>query len=361
MPGGWRTARRRKRRPAPAVLPGEAGLKLGSRVLFWVLGSESWVAHWRRGRDSNPRNPFGLTGFRDRPDQPLQHLSARSGGRILAFRIRLSASSPKISDKASRGFEPGQAEEEPKPGRRQRRYARRLSLPLRHCSNPSLSAIWRIPPTPPSVKSDSGSLVADSSPDSSHRCAIFPLQLPGTGSVSYARTNMDTAIELSHVSKSFGKFRAVDDLSFRVPKGTVFGLLGPNGAGKTTTIRMTMNITAPDSGEIRVLGRTMDRETQGQIGYLPEERGLYRRMKVSDQLYFLAAIKGVSRELARQRIDEWLDKMEVRPWLNKKVDELSKGMEQKIQFIATIVHDPDVLILDEVFSGLDPINAALIK
>ena len=172
---------------------------------------------------------------------------------------------------------------------------------------------------------------------------------------------MDTAIELSHVSKSFGKFRAVDNLSFRVPKGTVFGLLGPNGAGKTTTIRMTMNITAPDSGEIRILGRTMDRKTQGQIGYLPEERGLYRRMKVSDHLYFLAAIKGVSREVARQRIDEWLDKMELRPWLNKKVDELSKGMQQKIQFIATIVHDPEVLILDEVFSGLDPINTALIK
>lgn len=172
---------------------------------------------------------------------------------------------------------------------------------------------------------------------------------------------MDNAIELTNVSKSFGKFRAVDNLSFRVPKGTVFGLLGPNGAGKTTTIRMTMNITAPDSGEIRILGQPMDRKVQGQIGYLPEERGLYRRMKVADQLYFLAAIKGVSRELAKQRIDEWLDKMELRPWLNKKVDELSKGMQQKIQFIATIVHDPEILILDEVFSGLDPINTALIK
>ena len=172
---------------------------------------------------------------------------------------------------------------------------------------------------------------------------------------------MDTAIELINVSKSFGKFRAVDNLSFRVPKGTVFGLLGPNGAGKTTTIRMTMNITAPDSGEIRILGHVMDRKTQGQIGYLPEERGLYRRMKVIDQLYFLAAIKGVNRETARKRIDEWLDKMELRPWLNKKVDELSKGMQQKVQFIATIVHDPEILILDEVFSGLDPINTALIK
>ena len=172
---------------------------------------------------------------------------------------------------------------------------------------------------------------------------------------------MDNAIELSHVSKSFGKFPAVDDLSFSVPRGIVFGLLGPNGAGKTTTIRMIMNITAPDTGEINVLGKPMDRDTQNRIGYLPEERGLYRKMKVIDHLYFLAAIKEVSRETARQRIDSWLDKMELRPWLNKKVEELSKGMQQKVQFIAAIVHDPEVLILDEVFSGLDPINTALIK
>ncbi len=172
---------------------------------------------------------------------------------------------------------------------------------------------------------------------------------------------MDTAIELKNVSKSFGKFRAVDGLSFAVPRGIVFGLLGPNGAGKTTTIRMTMNITAPDSGEINVLGKPMDRETQNRIGYLPEERGLYRKMKVLDHLYFLAAIKEVNRETARARIEDWLDKMELRPWLNKKVDELSKGMQQKVQFIATIVHDPEVLILDEVFSGLDPINTALVK
>lgn len=172
---------------------------------------------------------------------------------------------------------------------------------------------------------------------------------------------MDTAIELRTVSKSFGKFRAVDDLSFRVPKGVIFGLLGPNGAGKTTTIRMIMNITAPDTGEIQVLGHAMDRVTQNRIGYLPEERGLYRKMKVLDQLLFLAAIKEVPRETARQRIGQWLDKMELRPWLNKKVDELSKGMQQKVQFIATIVHDPEILILDEVFSGLDPINTALVK
>jgi ABC-2 type transport system ATP-binding protein len=172
---------------------------------------------------------------------------------------------------------------------------------------------------------------------------------------------MDTAIELNGVSKVFGKFKAVDGLSFQVPKGKVFGLLGPNGAGKTTTIRMIMNITAPDEGEIRVLGAPMSRGTQNRIGYLPEERGLYRKMKVLDHLLFLAAIKEVSREKAKERIGEWLDKMELRPWLNKKVDELSKGMQQKVQFIATIVHDPEILILDEVFSGLDPINTALIK
>src|SRR5437016_658971 len=172
---------------------------------------------------------------------------------------------------------------------------------------------------------------------------------------------MDNTIELQSVSKSFGRFKAVDELSFNVPRGIVFGLLGPNGAGKTTTIRMIMNITAPDSGEIRVLGAPMSRETQNRIGYLPEERGLYRKMRVMDHLYFLAAIKEVSKEKARERIGEWIDKMELRPWLNKKVDELSKGMQQKVQFIATIVHDPEVLILDEVFSGLDPINTALIK
>jgi ABC-2 type transport system ATP-binding protein len=172
---------------------------------------------------------------------------------------------------------------------------------------------------------------------------------------------MTTAIELKNVSKSFGKFCAVDELTFRVPKGVMFGLLGPNGAGKTTSIRMIMDITAPDSGEITILGQPMDRAMQNRIGYLPEERGLYRRMKVIDHLYFLAAIKEVDRETAKKRIGGWLDKLELRPWLNKKVEALSKGMQQKVQFIATIVHDPEILILDEPFSGLDPINTALMK
>ena len=172
---------------------------------------------------------------------------------------------------------------------------------------------------------------------------------------------MTAAIELENVSKIFGKFPAVDSLSFRVPRGVVFGLLGPNGAGKTTTIRMIMNITAADSGEIRVLGNPMTRETQNRIGYLPEERGLYRKMKVLDHPLFLAAIKEVSREDARRRIGDWVEKLELKPWLKKKVDELSKGMQQKVQFIATVVHDPEILILDEPFSGLDPINTAIIK
>jgi ABC-2 type transport system ATP-binding protein len=172
---------------------------------------------------------------------------------------------------------------------------------------------------------------------------------------------MTFAIELENVSKVFGKFPAVDSLSFRVPRGVVFGLLGPNGAGKTTTIRMIMNITAADSGEIHVLGSPMTREMQNRIGYLPEERGLYRKMKVLDHLLFLAAIKEVSREDARQRIADWADKLELKPWLKKKVDELSKGMQQKVQFIATVIHDPEILILDEPFSGLDPINTGIIK
>jgi ABC-2 type transport system ATP-binding protein len=172
---------------------------------------------------------------------------------------------------------------------------------------------------------------------------------------------MTAAIELDNVSKYFGKFPAVDALSLSVPQGVVYGLLGPNGAGKTTTIRMVMNITAADSGEIRVLGSPMTREAQNRIGYLPEERGLYRKMKVVDHLIFLAAIKEVPRETARQRIAEWADKLELKPWLKKKVDELSKGMQQKVQFIATVIHDPEILILDEPFSGLDPINTAIIK
>ncbi|HQN08152.1 MAG TPA: ATP-binding cassette domain-containing protein [Thermoanaerobaculia bacterium] len=172
---------------------------------------------------------------------------------------------------------------------------------------------------------------------------------------------MTAAISLSGVTKRFGKFTAVDRLDLEIPVGVTFGLLGPNGAGKTTTIRMTMNITKADEGTVRILGRTLDEEGQQRIGYLPEERGLYRKMTVLDQLLFFAAIKGVERKTALERLERWIDVMDLRPWLKKKTEELSKGMQQKVQFLGTIVHDPEVLILDEPFSGLDPINVVLLK
>ncbi len=169
------------------------------------------------------------------------------------------------------------------------------------------------------------------------------------------------AIELRGVVKRFGKFTAVDRLDLAIPRGVTFGLLGPNGAGKTTTLRMIMNITKPDEGSITVLGEPMSEALQPRIGYLPEERGLYRKMKVVDQLLFFAAIKGVDRDTAMKRLSPWIDSMDLRPWLQKKTEELSKGMQQKVQFLGTIVHDPEILILDEPFSGLDPINVVLVK
>ncbi|MGZ6988312.1 MAG: ABC transporter ATP-binding protein [Thermoanaerobaculia bacterium] len=172
---------------------------------------------------------------------------------------------------------------------------------------------------------------------------------------------MTSAISLQGVVKRFGKFAAIDHLDLEIPHGTTFGLLGPNGAGKTTTIRMIMNITKPDAGEIRVLGEKMSDTLQERIGYLPEERGLYRKMKVVDQLLFFATIKGVDRQSALKRLSPWIDSMDLRPWLQKKTEELSKGMQQKVQFLGTIVHDPEILILDEPFSGLDPINVVLVK
>ena len=172
---------------------------------------------------------------------------------------------------------------------------------------------------------------------------------------------MSAAISLSGVVKRFGKFTAVDRLDLEIPSSETFGILGPNGAGKTTTIRMIMNITKPDSGEIRVLGEKMSEALQHRIGYLPEERGLYRKMKVLEQLVFFAAIKNVDKDTAMKRLSPWIDSMDLRPWLQKKTEELSKGMQQKVQFLGTLVHDPDVLILDEPFSGLDPMNVILVK
>ena len=176
----------------------------------------------------------------------------------------------------------------------------------------------------------------------------------------------DFTIEIDHAVKRFAEHVAVRDLSLRVPKGAVYGLLGPNGAGKTTTIRMILNIIAPDEGSIRILGRPAnDPALTDHIGYLPEERGLYRKMQVKRVLRFLAELKGMKRDLADRRIDEWLVRLDLKTaekdWGLAKVDELSRGMQQKVQFIGTLLHDPDLIILDEPFSGLDPINAQALK
>jgi ABC-2 type transport system ATP-binding protein len=166
---------------------------------------------------------------------------------------------------------------------------------------------------------------------------------------------------LEHVSKSFGDFAAVSDLSLQVRPGRVFGLIGPNGAGKTTTIRMIVNITVPDSGRIELFGKQMNTAMQDRIGYLPEERGLYKRMKVGEQLRFFAELKGLRGQEAEARIDSWLGKLQLTVWKEKRTKELSKGMQQKVQFITSVIHDPDLVILDEPFSGLDPVNVDLMK
>jgi len=166
---------------------------------------------------------------------------------------------------------------------------------------------------------------------------------------------------LDDVSKSFGDFKAVSNLSLSVKPGRVFGLIGPNGAGKTTTIRMIVNITVPDSGRIELLGQPMSTALQDRIGYLPEERGLYKKMKVGEQLRFFAELKSVSGREVDERIDKWLRRLELQDWKDKRTKELSKGMQQKVQFISAVIHDPDLLILDEPFSGLDPVNVETMK
>jgi ABC-2 type transport system ATP-binding protein len=175
---------------------------------------------------------------------------------------------------------------------------------------------------------------------------------------------MDTSsptLVLEGVSKSFGDFTAVSDLSLQVRPGRVFGLIGPNGAGKTTTIRMIVNITAPDTGTIKLFGKEMTKALQDRIGYLPEERGLYRKMKVGEQLRFFAELKDLPGREADQRIDAWLRKLQLSDWKDKRAKDLSKGMQQKIQFIASVIHEPDLVILDEPFSGLDPVSVDLMK
>ena len=168
-------------------------------------------------------------------------------------------------------------------------------------------------------------------------------------------------IEVSSISKRYDQFQAVQDVSFSVGRGRVFGLLGPNGAGKTTTIRMIMNIIAPDTGEVRIMGRPATDGINREIGYLPEERGLYRKMKVLDHLVFLGEIRGLDVPEARKRSLAWLERVGLADRAGKKVEELSKGMQQKIQLIGCIIHEPAVLILDEPFSGLDPVNQRVFK
>ncbi|UCG86259.1 MAG: ATP-binding cassette domain-containing protein [Gemmatimonadota bacterium] len=169
-------------------------------------------------------------------------------------------------------------------------------------------------------------------------------------------------VEINGVTKRFAGHTAVRDLDLRVPQGAVYGLLGPNGAGKTTTIRMIMAIIAPDSGSIRLFGQAKrGRELSQKIGYLPEERGLYRKMKVIDLLVFLAQIKGVNWRQARRNAVQWLHLLGLADWVDKKVDDLSKGMQQKVQFISTLQHEPELVILDEPFAGLDPVNTQVMK
>ncbi len=168
-------------------------------------------------------------------------------------------------------------------------------------------------------------------------------------------------LEIRQLNKTYGAHRALTDLNLLVPEAGIFGLLGPNGAGKTTLIRIINQIIEQDSGEVILDGQALSAEAIRKIGYLPEERGLYKKMEVWDQLIYFARIKGMSAAEAKQKVEYWLEKFEIASWKNKKIEDLSKGMAQKIQFIATVIHAPRVLILDEPFSGFDPVNAALLK
>lgn len=173
---------------------------------------------------------------------------------------------------------------------------------------------------------------------------------------------MQPVLEVSNLKKYFATQKAVDGVSFTIGKGSIFGLLGPNGAGKTTLLRMITGIFYPDEGQILFNGRPFNPESDvAGIGYMPEERGLYKKMKIGEQAMYLARLKGLSREEAMTRIKEWFVKLQMESWWNKKVEDLSKGMSQKLQFVTTVLHNPDLIILDEPFSGLDPVNANLIK
>ena len=168
-------------------------------------------------------------------------------------------------------------------------------------------------------------------------------------------------LETHHIVKQYAQHRALDDVSIAVPKGSIFGLLGPNGAGKTSLIRIINQITGPDAGQVFLGGEPLRPDHIKRIGYLPEERGLYKKMKVGEQLLYLAQLKGLTEKQAMQKLKIWFEKFEIKTWWEKNVEDLSKGMQQKIQFVATVMHEPDLIILDEPFSGFDPINANLIK
>jgi ABC-2 type transport system ATP-binding protein len=172
---------------------------------------------------------------------------------------------------------------------------------------------------------------------------------------------MSFTLELDRVSKAYDDFIAVDHLSFSIPEGEIFGLLGPNGAGKTSSIRMMIGITIPDSGAVRLFGQALTRRLLDRVGYLPEERGLYKKMKIIENLVFLARLKGVGVPEATRRSHQWLERLELGRWANSRIEELSKGMQQKVQFIAAVIHEPDFLILDEPFSGLDPSSSLVLK
>lgn len=168
-------------------------------------------------------------------------------------------------------------------------------------------------------------------------------------------------ISIKEVTKKYADHLALDRMCIDIPERCIYGLLGPNGAGKTTLIRILNQITAPDSGEVRINGEVLCQKHIAHIGYLPEERGLYKQMKVGEQAIYLAQLKGVDKNTAQQRLKWWFDKFEIGNWWDKKVEELSKGMQQKVQFITTVIHEPEILIFDEPFSGFDPINANLLK
>ena len=170
-----------------------------------------------------------------------------------------------------------------------------------------------------------------------------------------------TMLSIRNIVKQYANHRALDDVSMEIGKGQIFGLLGPNGAGKTSLIRIINQITAPDSGEIFFNGEKLNQSHIERIGYLPEERGLYKKMPIGEQIMYLARLKGINSAEAKKRIHYWFEKLGIESWWDKKTEELSKGMQQKAQFVATVLHNPDLLILDEPFSGFDPVNAEVIK